>query len=39
MSRVLTGYFREVISSDAYQYGYGGIRDFIGEPYRTGSYD
>jgi hypothetical protein len=39
MAKVLTEYFSNVKSSDAYDYGYGSIRDFVEEPYAAGSYD
>jgi hypothetical protein len=39
MARVLAEKFYEVQSSDAFRYGYGNARDFIEQPYKTGSYD
>lgn len=39
MSRVLEEYFSEVQSSDAYQYGYGSLRDYLTYPYNEGSFD
>lgn len=39
MAKVLKEYFGEVDSADAYEYGYGPVRDFLLEPYEAGSYD
>lgn len=39
MSRVLMEYFAEVHSSDAYDYGYGEIKDFISAPFEVNSVD
>jgi hypothetical protein len=39
MAKVLSGYFSKTDSSDAYDYGYGTVRDFVEEPYSTGDYD
>jgi hypothetical protein len=39
MAEVLKEYFQDVISSDAYQYGYGSLRDFLTYPYETNAYD
>jgi hypothetical protein len=39
MAKVLKEYFRSVWSSDAYHYGYGKVRDFVGEPYPENSFD
>ena len=39
MSRTLEEYFGSVASSDAYQYGYGQIRDFLGDPFEASSHD
>jgi hypothetical protein len=39
MSRVLKEYFKEVHSSDAYDYGYGLRRDFLTYPYETNAVD
>ncbi len=39
MANVLTGYFGGVTASDAYEYGYGEISDFLTEPCDDGSYD
>jgi hypothetical protein len=39
MAKVLSEYFSEVQSSDAYEYGYGGVRDFLEQPYASKSYD
>ena len=35
MSKVLGEFFGEVHSYDAYDYGYGGVRDFLTYPYQT----
>lgn len=39
MARPLQEYFGQVISADAYQYGYGEIRDFLTYPYKPQSVD
>jgi hypothetical protein len=39
MARVLEEYFRNVHVSDAYEYGYGAIRDFLVHPFETNSVD
>ena len=39
MSKVLGEYFGEVISADAYYYGYGKVRDYITYPYTTDAVD
>jgi hypothetical protein len=39
MARVLEECFREVHCSDAYEYGYGEIRDFLAGPYKPNSVD
>ena len=39
MSKVLNDYFDKVISADAYEYGYGEMRDFLLEPYNRNSVD
>jgi hypothetical protein len=39
MAAALEEQFESVAASDAYDYGYGEVRDFLLEPYRTGSYD
>jgi hypothetical protein len=39
MAKVLNEYFREVESSDAFDYGYGRIRDFIYQPYKAATFD
>src|SRR5882672_7091391 len=39
MAKVLKEYFREVKSADAYDYGYGPIRDFLTYPYETNACD
>src|SRR6266571_1593360 len=39
MSKVLSEYFREVRSADAYQYGFGDVRDFLTYPYETNAVD
>ena len=39
MSRTLEEYFGSVASSDAYHYGYGQIRDFLGDPFEASSHD
>jgi hypothetical protein len=39
MAKPLQEYFGTVISADAYRYGYGEQRDFLGEPYDSDSTD
>jgi len=39
MAKVLHEYFGEVVSADAYEYGYGEIRDFLTYPYQANSAD
>lgn len=39
MARVLEEYFRTVIRSDAYDYGYGQVRDFLTYPFEAHSVD
>jgi hypothetical protein len=39
MARVLKEYFREVESSDAFEYGYGTQRDFLTYPYENNAVD
>jgi hypothetical protein len=39
MAKVLQEYFREVQSSDVYDYGYGLKRDFLSHPFETNSVD
>jgi hypothetical protein len=39
MAKVLKEYFASVTYSDAYQYGYGPVRDFLKEPYPSRSFD
>jgi hypothetical protein len=39
MAKPLREYFGEVIASDAYDYGYGEIRDFLSYPYQSNSAD
>ena len=39
MAKVLEEYFREVRYSDAYEYGYGPVRDFLTYPYETNAVD
>src|SRR4051812_13981425 len=39
MAEVLKEYVERVDARDAYDYGYGDVRDFLLEPYRAGSYD
>jgi len=39
MAKVLKTYFGEVICSDAYDYGYGAICDFLATPYEQGEFD
>lgn len=39
MAKVLKEYFGRVEVSDAHDYGYGNIQDFLKEPYAKGSYD
>jgi len=39
MARPLAEYFSRVVSSDAYEYGYGRKRDFLAYPYETNSTD
>jgi hypothetical protein len=39
MAKVLKEYFAEVSTSDAFDYGYGTVRDFVAQPYAAGSHD
>ena len=39
MARVLTHHFRQVIASDAFDYGYGTRHDFVTQPFETNSVD
>jgi len=39
MAKVLTEYFGEVRSADAYAYGYADVRDFLTYPYETNAVD
>jgi hypothetical protein len=39
MAKVLKEYFGEVKSADAYDYGYGKVRDFLDYPYKSNSAD
>jgi hypothetical protein len=39
MAKVLKEYFKEVAASDAYEYGYGSIRDYLTRPYETNAWD
>lgn len=39
MAKVLAEYFADVRSSDAYDYGYGAVRDFLAYPFETNSCD
>jgi hypothetical protein len=39
MSKVLREYFHEVQSADAFDYGYGKVRDFLTFPYETDAVD
>ena len=39
MAKVLREYFGEVRAADAYQYGYGDVRDFLTYPYETNAVD
>ena len=39
MAKVLREYFGEVHYSDAYEYGYGSVRDFVKNTYEANSYD
>ena len=39
MSKVLKEYFGEVRSSDAYQYGYGAVRNYLDVPYEANAVD
>src|ERR1039458_4492070 len=39
MAKVLKEYFREVGSWDIFNYGYGGVRDFLTYPYEESSWD
>ena len=39
MSKALAEYFSSVTSSDAYDYGFGAVRDFVTEPYAPSSCD
>jgi hypothetical protein len=39
MSKVLEEYFAAVQSSDVHDYGFGGVRDFLAEPYKADEFD
>ncbi len=39
MAKVLKDYFQEVRVGDAYEYGYGPVRDFLTYPYETNAVD
>lgn len=39
MAKVLQEYFAEVRSADAYDYGYGAVRNFLEYPFETNAYD
>jgi hypothetical protein len=39
MAETLKDYFAEAYASDAFDYGYGAVRDFLAEPYDDGSFD
>jgi hypothetical protein len=39
MARVLGEYFGEVVASDAYDYGYGAVRDFLSYPFPCDALD
>jgi hypothetical protein len=39
MAKVLKSYFGEVISSDAYDYGYGAVQDFLSARYKEEEFD
>jgi hypothetical protein len=39
MAKVLKEYFREVQCADAYEYGYGAVRDFLKYPYEPNGVD
>ena len=39
MAKVLKEYFREVHCADAYEYGYGAVRDFLTYPYEINAVD
>lgn len=39
MAKVLNEYFREVECSDAFDYGYGRVQDFIARPYKPKTFD
>lgn len=39
MARPLSEYFANVSASDAYDYGFSGVRDFLDTPYEAGSHD
>jgi hypothetical protein len=39
MAKALGEYFGTFTSSDAHQYDYGDVRDFLTDPYATGTYD
>jgi hypothetical protein len=39
MARTLAEYFRDVQSADAYEYGFGNVRDFLSYPYQEKSMD
>lgn len=39
MAKVLKDYFAKVECSDAFEYGYGNVRDFVAKPYNAGTFD
>jgi hypothetical protein len=39
MAKVLKNYFGNVVCSDAYEYGYGNVRDFLLAPYEEAEFD
>jgi hypothetical protein len=39
MAKVLKEYFGQVRASDAFQYGYGGVRDYLEVPYEANAVD
>src|SRR5580704_12699722 len=39
MAKVLKEYFGEVGAADAYQYGYGSVRDYLASRYETNAWD
>ena len=39
MSKVLQNYFKEVVSSDVYDYGFGNVKNFLDNSYEKNSFD